>query len=438
MSPRHIKGRIGLVTIILLTFFPLIPWFGMMPINERFSDSFIALTSVGQISALLGITLFALAMILSARLHFLEEYFGGLDRVYHVHHIAGTVAFLLLLTHPMVLAIRLIPLSVVEAAKSLLPSGDWALNFGIFSLLLMMSLLMVTFFAKWRYQYLRFAHQILGGAFFLGTLHAFLIPSDISQDIFLRSYILGLSGIAIAAYLYRTVFGKTLVKKFTYIVDSVNDLGQGVTEVVMRPEQNVMHYTPGQFLFVSFKDGGISSETHPFSISSAPTENVLRIAVKALGDWTSELKNLNVGAVAKIEGPFGSFSYLKAKNKKQIWIAGGIGITPFLNMARNLKVNKRTDLQIDFYYATRTADEMIFRNELQAISDENPNLRLIPFISEERGFLNAEAIINLSGNLTEKDIFVCGPPPMMHSLATQFALARVPKRLVHTEEFKLL
>ncbi|MDC1205402.1 FAD-binding oxidoreductase [Candidatus Pacebacteria bacterium] len=438
MSPRVIKSRIGLIGILFLTFFPLIPWVFMMPLGMRFGDAFTALGSVGQIAALLGTVLFALTLILSARFHFLEDYFGGVDRIYHVHHIAGTIAFLLLLTHPMVLAIRLVPISVVDAAKFLIPGGDWTLNFGIFSLLLMMSLLTVTFFAKWRYQYLRFAHQILGGAFFLGALHAFLIPSDISQDIVLRTYVLGLSGIAIGAYLYRTIFGRAAVKKFTYIVDAVNDLGQGVTEVVMRPESDVMHYTPGQFLFVSFRDGGVGREIHPFSISSAPTEDVIRITVKALGDWTTDLKDLNVGAVAKLEGPFGSFSYLKAHNKKQVWIAGGIGITPFLNMARNLKVNKRDDLEIDFYYATKTSDEMIFMDELKAVVTEYPNLRLIPFASEEYGFLSADIVTQVSGELHATDIFVCGPPPMMHSLTAQFALAKIPKRLVHTEEFKLL
>lgn len=438
MFSRLTKGRLGLVIIVFLTSFPFILWIVMRPLGVRFGNSFFALTSIGQISALLGITLFAITFILSARLKFLEDYFGGLDRIYNIHHISGTIAFVFLLVHPLVLAVKLIPFSVLESAKFLIPGGDWAINFGIFSILLMMLLLVITFFAKWRYQYLRFAHQILGAAFFLGALHAFFIPSDISQNMILRVYILGLSGLAITAYLYRTIFGKYLVKKFTYVVESVNDLGQNITEIVMRPEGKTMYYTPGQFLFVSFKDGGISDEIHPFSISSAPTENVVRITVKALGDFTSELKKLNIGAIAKIEGPFGGFSYLKSNNKKQIWIAGGIGITPFLNMIRNLKINKRDDLNIDFYYATKTADEMIFRNEIEKITEKNPNLRFIPHISEEQGRLDIDVIKKISCGITEKDIFICGPRPMMSSLIDQFLSSNIPKSVIHTEEFKLL
>jgi predicted ferric reductase len=154
MTSRVLKNHIGMSVVVALTFFPLIPWLVMKPLELRFSDAFFTLTSIGQISGLLGVTLFSLTLILSARLHFMEEYFGGLDRVYRVHSYLGTIAFLLLLIHPLVLAIRLIPLSVVDAAKSLLLGSDWAVNFGILSLLLMMSLLGITFYMKWRFQYL--------------------------------------------------------------------------------------------------------------------------------------------------------------------------------------------------------------------------------------------------------------------------------------------
>lgn len=435
---RTIKSRLGLFILFAVILFPIGPWLMMAPLSFRFDDSFMALTSLGQVTGLIGITMFAATLILSARLPLFEDYFGSLDRVYRIHHYTGTIAFMFLVVHPLVLAVRLIPVSVVEAAKVLLPSGDWALNFGLLALLLMMSLLTVTFFARWRYTYLRFVHQILGLAFFFGALHAFLIPSDVAQDPLLRYYILSLSGVALLLYAYRSLFGSLFVKRYAYRVDQVNDLGQGITEVVMSPENEIMHYTPGQFLFVSFRDGGISNEVHPFSISSAPTEPVLRITVKALGDWTSDLKYLNIGSTAYLEGPFGSFSYLKAEHNKQIWIAGGIGITPFLNMARNLAVNQRPDLRIDFYYTTRTEAEMVFKPELDAIAAACPGFRFIPYVSERFGFLTAQVVKDMSGDLQATDIFVCGPPPMMQGLKTQFLAANVPRRLIHTEEFKLL
>ncbi len=151
-----------------------------------------------------------------------------------------------------------------------------------------------------------------------------------------------------------------------------------------------------------------------------------------------KLKFLSVGSVARIEGPFGSFSYLKAKNDRQIWVAGGIGVTPFLNMARNLIVNKRDDLHIDFYYTTKTENEIVFRDEFERAAAVCPRFRFIPFAAEQYGFLTAEVIRKVSGDLSATDIFVCGPPPMMQSLKTQLRAAHVPKYAIHMEEFKLL
>ena len=145
------------------------------------------------------------------------------------------------------------------------------------------------------------------------------------------------------------------------------------------------------------------------------------------------------GDTAAVQGPFGRFSYLLHPDASDLlFLCGGIGITPFLNMARNLRVNKRDDLEIDFYYATKSAGEMIFKDELVAISTECPNLRIIPYSSDQMGFLNADAVAKISGDLRDTDIFVCGPPPMMNSLAAQFAKAQIPKNLVHMEAFKLL
>jgi predicted ferric reductase len=306
------------------------------------------------------------------------------------------------------------------------------------ALMLLMSILSVTFLAKWRYQILKFMHQILGFAFFFGALHSFLIPSDISGSAVLMWYMLPLTFLSLLAYGYRTLFGTFLVSRYTYVVKAVNRLDATVTEVVMYPEGRRMHYAPGQFVFISFSDGGIESEVHPFSISSAPTEAVLRITIKALGDYTKTIQNLQVGATAKIEGPFGSFTYLRGSNLSQIWIAGGIGITPFLNMARNLRVNTHTGHLVDFYYSAKTKEEMVFLEELQCISAEYPNLHIIPFNADEKGFLNMDVVQKLSGELLGKDIFVCGPPPMMRGILAQCRMKGIPRNLVHSEEFKLL
>jgi predicted ferric reductase len=247
-----------------------------------------------------------------------------------------------------------------------------------------------------------------------------------------------LTACAVLAFLYRTLFGRYLVSRYTYKVSAVTRLDEMVTEVTMVPTVATMPYYPGQFIFISFKNGGIKGETHPFSISSAPHEPELRITVKNLGDYTATLKDLQAGAEARIEGPFGAFSYQNGKSERQIWIAGGIGITPFLNMARSLVRNSNTPSSVDFYYSTRNKQEMIFLTELEAISKAYPGLRIIPFNADEKGFLSMDVIEKMSEGVQGKDIYVCGPPPMMHSILAQCAVKKVPPELIHSEEFKLL
>lgn len=231
MINTNIKGNLGVYAMSIMAFVPVLLWLYQGGLGIRFEGFYMTLRSIGQIAALIGTGMYVLTLILNERLHFLEKYFGGLDRMYLSHRIFGTLTFTFLIIHPLSLAIALVPLSVIDAALFLIPGADWAVNFGIIALLLMMSLLVVTFFARVKYQYMRYLHKFLGAAFFFGVLHAFLIPSDLSQNLLLKSYVLGISVVALIAYLYRTIFGAYLVKKFLYVVDEVNilnDVSHGV------------------------------------------------------------------------------------------------------------------------------------------------------------------------------------------------------------------
>ena len=94
-------------------------------------------------------------------------------------------------------------------------------------------------------------------------------------------------------------------------------------------------FTPGQFIVLAFGGAG-AWERHPFSVASAPSERLLEVSIKASGDYTRDLHDkVQKGTPAKVAGPFGGFDYRRG-GQDQIWIAGGIGVTPFLSWIRSL------------------------------------------------------------------------------------------------------
>ncbi len=468
MQPKHTGLRSGLVSFriehmfgwlvtIGLCVVPIVMWYQMHPIDTI--KTFPALMlNIGRVTGLIGMVMYALNLVYATRLRFLEYFFGGLNRVYIAHHLLGGFALIFLTIHPLFLALRYVGSQLLQGALLLLPNGltplsalfnrshefhdlvltQWAIAFGIIAFWGMVVLLLVTFFVNLPYRLWLFTHKFLGVAFFFGALHVLFIESDTSKNAALKYYLLSLATIGLVAYVYRTLMGRILIKQYKYSVVSVNVVAGNVVQVNMVPNGLAMSYKPGQFVFVRFlsdKSTGISKEWHPFSISSAPHDQVLQLSVKGLGDYTNKLASLPPGASADIEGAYGRFTYTNFKNKNQIWVAGGIGVTPFLSMARTI-----TDpgFRVDLYYSVNTSTELIDWNLLADVTQHNPNFRVIPFIGDQqKGFLSVAFIKQYSGELKGKEVFICGPPPMMKAMRQQFKAEGLPGTSIHSEEFAM-
>ncbi|MFA6273540.1 MAG: ferric reductase-like transmembrane domain-containing protein [Candidatus Paceibacterota bacterium] len=426
------KERVGAFVIFILLFLPIVFWVSRIPLIDRFDSFNPIITSIGQILGLVGMAMFVITIILSSRLKFLEDYFGGLNKIYFWHHFLGGFSLVFLLFHPMVLVLKFITTSLRSAALFFIPGTDLFITFGIIALLTLILLLIFTLFINFPYKTWKITHKFMGVVFFFAILHTFFIPSDVSLYLPMKIYMGFLVSLGILAYLYRTIFGSILVKKFFYTVDQINQLNDKVVEIVMSAKSERINFLPGQFIFISFRGEGISRESHPFSISSGVQEDKLKVIVKNLGDYTAKLGNLKTGIEAKIEGPFGKFSYLHSSSRDQVWIAGGVGITPFISMAKSFVNN---NYKVDLYYCTQTEDEMIFSKEFSEISIKNSNFRLVPFCADIKGRISVQAIVNFSGNLLQKDFFLCGPPLMMKNIRSQLIGMDVSRKNIHSEEF---
>ncbi len=432
MLLRNLKGFSGWVIVTLLSLSPLLIWGTMKPLGVRFESPAATLTSIGQMAGLVGMALFALTFILSTRHKILERFFNGMNGVYVAHHTFGAIAFSLILFHPILLALKYALVSSTHDAALFLLSTNSSILWGTCALLSMMLFLILTFFVSFAYDKWKITHKFLAVSFILASIHTLIIYSDTQVSALLYWYMVLFIVLGMIPILYRTVAPQLFVSYVEYIVDEVRQLDKQTVEIFMVPAFKPLAYKAGQFIFISFENQSIGTESHPFSIVSAPNEPRLAIAVKTLGDHTGKFKLIAKNMVAKIEGPFGMFTYDTVPGKDQLWIAGGIGITPFIGMAKSIT---DPNYHIKIYYCVNDQAEAIFLDEFLTVATKNHGIETMAFCSNDRGYITASALQAMGEDIFTKEIFICGPPAMMDALKEQLLEKGVAHSHIHTEEF---
>lgn len=400
-------------------------WFTYAPDRENFQRQLLGET-VGSTT----MVLFACALCLAARPRWLEPYLGGLDRMYITHKNTATFAFLLLCTHFFFVPIHILP-----------PKPGGFLGIVAFFGFLVTVLLalgervpIIGRYTQFSYRRWKKTHRFVGLFFILVFGHAIFVDSIMQHVGYVYGYFAAFYLLGVGAYVYKEFLAERLGKHFAYRVTDVLKLNGTTTQVTLTPQGNKMPHRAGQFLFVRFDSDKLLREPHPFTISSAPSANDLRLTIKAAGDFTRHLQtHLKAGAGATLEGAYGMMDY-KHGARSQIWIAGGIGITPFLSWVRDFGDTLSYD--IDFFYAVRSHEEMLFWEEFETAARKHPGFRAHRNVSSTDGSLGMEKIrAAVNGELREKEIYMCGPIRMVYAFEEQFLKAGVPEQRIHYEEF---
>jgi predicted ferric reductase len=448
----------GPTLLAVLIAIPVVLWARTAPLDVRFDNELATLTSLAVICAFAGTSAFALNLVLGARLRPVERWFGGLDRMYSVHRILGQTAFVLLLGHVVLMLASRWTVSFGDALDLLGPGAGLTVFAGVLAFTALTLSILLTLFVRLGHEVFVYVQRSFGVIFLVATYHVFTTDGAKSLSTALNLYMAALATLGVTAFVYRSVLGNVLVRRRRYRVLAANRLDEFVTEIVMEPAGKPLAFVPGQFVFVSFRSptlrselhpfelslerqvfsfqaGAIANQFHPFSITAAPHEDELRITVKAVGDYTRALRHLEPGAEAIVEGPYGSFAHrlTAPAGERQVWLAGGIGVTPFLSLARSLP--EESVPPIDLYYGVEHEEEAHFLDELRAIAARRDDFRVTLVPRDREGFLTAERLADELGDLTRSDVLICGPPAMISSLRAQLHGVGVPDARIDAEEF---
>jgi glycine betaine catabolism B len=207
------------------------------------------------------------------------------------------------------------------------------------------------------------------------------------------------------------------------------------------PRPADLNYKPGQFFFITLKTDGKKLDKH-FSFSTSPTEKTHIEFTKKLSesDFSSILKTLKKGDWAKIDAPYGKFTF-EGEHPKIGLLAGGIGITPFISICKYC-TDMRLDTKVTLLYGNRTENEIAFKEELEAMQKKNENLRIVFTLNEPdsgwkgaTGLINAEMIKKEIPEYEETVFYTCGPPAMAQTMEKLVDELRLPKKQLKKEYF---
>ncbi|MBO9352830.1 ferric reductase [Bordetella petrii] len=399
-----------------------------------------------QYSGVIAMAAMSVAMILALRPSWPERWLGGLDKMYRLHKWLGITALIVSVVHwlwskgpkwavgwgwlerpargqgprpPLENAIEQFFRTSRGLAENL---GEWA----FYAAVVLIVLALIKYFP---YRLFYKTHRLLAVAYLVLVFHSVVLThfSYWTSPIGVVMAVLMASGTyAAAVVLLRRVGIRRQVRG--RIVSLQYYPAARTIEVQINIPQGWPGHTPGQFAFAT---SDASEGAHPYTIASAWDDNVrcISFVTKELGDHTRRLREtLQVGQDVKVEGPYGCFDF-DSGQRQQIWVGGGIGITPFIAGMKHLAQRRRQQPglprpTVDLFYTTANHDETVI--EKLTADAHAADVRLHVLVSQRDGLLTGERIRAAVPQWREAGIWFCGPAGFGHALRQDFAAQGLP------------
>lgn len=416
LESRATHQALSGVVVVAIAILPLLMEMRGTPLTPRHVGDWLGWLGAGMLSS---------CLLLMVREPLIVRWFGGLERMYRWHHAFGLWACTVLLAHPLVLAAAVLPTSATRAWNLLSPARwfpsnalGWAALFGL------MAGIAASLSRRIRYATWRRLHMSLSFAVLLGVVHAFAYRG------FDTSVLLVAVSSALAVG-WRVLRADRGFGAHPYEVTSVTQIASQTTEIVLTPLAAPLAIAPGQFVMVAFFAGPHyqgCGEFHPYTVCDLRHGSPV-LAVKALGDCTNKIQCLQRGVAARVQGPYGQF-LLEASRSPSLWIAGGIGVTPFIARLRAGDVTTPTEL----IYTYRRPDAAPYLAELQEQADHQPLFGLRTLVAQEDP-RPVFALLDDVQDLNSREVYMCGPPLFVRAVVEELHRRGVADSNIHFEAF---
>jgi predicted ferric reductase len=369
----------------------------------------------------------------------------GIDLILRYHRQIALIALLLIIAHPFILVIdnpALMPL--------LNPiGGTWASRTGNWAVYLLIILTVLSLFRKQLnigYEIWRVTHAALAIAAIVSAhLHVTLAGSYVNT-LWKELTLVGITAAAMSFFIYLRLIKPLLQQRTPYRLAGIT-AERGKTWVLELEADGHpgLTFKPGQFAWLKFGKSPFTVNENPFSFCSGPiSSGKVSFGIKELGNFTRSLHDLPIGTRAYLDGPHGSFSIDMVPAPGYVFIAGGVGITPFISMLQTM-ANRGDPRPVLLFYGEKNLDTAAFREELDKL-EQQLSLKVVYVLDSppedwqgEKGFITAKVLSHhLPREGFTREYFICGPNPMTDAVEDALQTLGVSLEHIHSERFDLV
>jgi predicted ferric reductase len=390
-----------------------------------------------------GLTQIAIQFVLIARFRRVTAPYG-LDIIIRYHRRIALVACAAIVAHPVIIVIE------NPARLALLNplGGTLASRAGLVAVAALAVIVVSSIFRErlgLEYEKWRFLHLLLGvGAIVAAQLHV-SFAGLYTNTWWKQAIWIGTAALMVGLVVYLRVLKPAWQRGYRWrVAEVVAERGDTHTLVLEPVGHEGLRFEPGQFAWIKLASSPFTLEEHPFSFSSsAERPDRLAFGVKALGDFTSRIGAVPVGTRAYLDGPHGAFSLDRYQAPAYAFIAGGVGITPFMSFLHTMR-DRADQRPLTLIYADKRWADVAYREELESLR-ESLTLEVVYVLEEphdgwagETGIVTRELLERaLPAGRSGRMHFICGPPAMMDGVHAALGEMGVPKAAIQLERFRL-